>query len=512
MSDGAGSYAVMPRAHFTGGDLQFRAIEPEDIEPVRQWRNAQMDVLRQTAPISPEGQKSYFSTRVWPEKSKNEPAQILLAIERRGELIGYCGFVHISWPNRRAELSFLLVPDLQRDLKLSSRYFEEFLKLAKTIAFDDLGLARLTTETFATRDGVIASLERCGFRREGRLVHHVVVDGRRVDSLVHGCNAPLSGSDKQNVLVSSASRKAPLLRAVRDALSRIDPEARVIAGDTDATALAQYVADDFWLMPRTEQAHLDALVDGCQARGIGAVLPTRDGELLFWARNRTAFAEAGIEIIVSPPEATERCLDKLKFAQFGTSEGLPVIPALETIDRSDEGSFVVKERFGAGARHIGLDLSADAALAHAATLETPIFQPYMTGPEISIDGWLDRRGKAAGVVLRRRDRVIDGESQVTTTMRDPDLEQEAGSILERLDLRGPVVMQAILSPDGMRIIEVNPRFGGASTLAIAAGLDTLYWSLKEVFGDPAWPDYRPMEQRLRQVRLPADIIIHDPDL
>ena len=96
-------------------------------------------------------------------------------------------------------------------------------------------------------------------------------------------------------------------------------------------------------------------------------------------------------------------------------------------------------------------------------------------------------------------------------MRYPDLEREAGLILERLDLRGPVVLQAILSLNGMRIIEVNPRFGGASTLAIAAGLDTLYWSLKEVFGDPALPEYRPMEQRLRQVRLPADIIIHDPD-
>ena len=142
----------------------------------------------------------------------------------------------------------------------------------------------------------------------------------------------------------------------------------------------------------------------------------------------------------------------------------------------------------------------------------PLFQPFVEGPEISIDGWLDGRGRAVGVVLRFRDRVIGGESQVTTTFRDTELEAEASAVLERLDLRGPVVMQAILTPMGMRIIEVNPRFGGASTLGIAAGLDMFYWSLTEAFGEAVSPLFRPAESRLRQVRLPADIVLHDPDL
>src|SRR6056297_2367074 len=104
MSDGTGPYRAMPRARISLGGLALRAVEPGDIEAIRQWRNAQMDVLRQTAPISPEGQARYFAAHVWPEKPKPVPNQILLAIERNGDLVGYGGLVHISWSNRRAEL------------------------------------------------------------------------------------------------------------------------------------------------------------------------------------------------------------------------------------------------------------------------------------------------------------------------------------------------------------------------------------------------------------------------
>ena len=512
MNKGEGPYRVLSRARIATDDIVLRAVEPSDIEAIRQWRNAQMDVLRQTAPITHEAQVRYFSEHVWPEKLKQEPAQILLAIERFDELTGYGGLVHISWPNRRAEVSFLLAPELERDRTAHCRIFEVYLRLLKSLAFDDLALMRLTSETFSGRDHVIATFERSGFTREGRLRNHVVVGERRVDALMHGCNAPSKGVAGRNVLVTSASRKAPLLRAMKDALSRIAPEAQVIAGDIDPDAPARHLADDFWCMPQTEDWELETLIAECRARGIGAVLPTRDGELGFWARHRPAFAAAGIAVFVSSSESIQRCLDKLSFARFGVEKRLPIIRTAETPEVLGEGPFVVKERFGAGGRGIGINLDAEAANAHARALDAPLFQPYVAGSEFSIDAWINGRGNVKGVVLRRRDRVIGGESQVTSTFHDLDLEAKAREVLECLDLRGPVVMQAILSSDGMEIIEVNPRFGGASTLAIAAGLDSLYWSLAEVFVAGEAPKFEPYKGRLRQVRLPADIILHDPNL
>nr|WP_301308796.1 ATP-grasp domain-containing protein [Pseudomonas migulae] len=314
-----------------------------------------------------------------------------------------------------------------------------------------------------------------------------------------------------NVLVTSASRKAPLVRAMQEAVRRINPDARVFAGDLDPEAPARYVADGFWQMPPITDAELPALIQGCHERGIAVVFPTRDGELLFWARHRATLSEAGICVVVSSLGAVERCLDKFAFSDFGKKVGLPVIDAAMNPEAVGAGPYVVKERFGAGSRSIGLDLSLDAARHHGKNLDAPIYQSFVPGPEISIDGWIDRGGSVVGVVLRSRDRVIAGESQITTTFRSEALEREAVRALQALDLRGPVVMQAIVINDTMRIIECNPRFGGASTTAIAAGLDVLYWSLAEAFGQGLPAVFKRIAGEVRQVRLPTDLVLHDPD-
>jgi carbamoyl-phosphate synthase large subunit len=316
------------------------------------------------------------------------------------------------------------------------------------------------------------------------------------------------------VLVSSASRKVPLVRAMQAAVRQIDPQGQVVAGDLQAGALSAVVADDFWAMPPTRDEQLPALLQGLRARGIRCVLPTRDGELDFWARHAETLQREGIAVLVAPAAALGLCMDKLAFARFGAERGLPFIPAALHPDELGPGPYVVKERHGAGSRSLGLDLDREAALAHARGLQAPIFQPLVRGHEISIDGWLDRRGRCKGVVLRRRDRVVNGESEVTTTFGDAVLEARSVQILEALGLGGPVVMQAMIDAAGaMHVIECNARFGGASTTSLAVGLDSLHWSLRQALGEDlsALPFLRAPGQ-VRQVRLPTDLLIHDPDL
>lgn len=312
------------------------------------------------------------------------------------------------------------------------------------------------------------------------------------------------------VLVTSSGRKVPLVQAMKVAAKKVGSHVRVIAGDIDPMAVTKYVADTFWQMPRTDDASIDALLEGCKARGIRVILPTRDGELPFWARNRELFHGHGIEVIVSSPDTVSRCLDKLAFAEFGLAHGLPVIPASQK--PTDMGSrLVVKERFGAGSDGIGLDLDLDAACVHAGRLDAPIFQPFVKGKEISIDAWVDDAGRPAGVVLRRRDRVLRGESQITTTFRNTAIEALAEKVLSALDLRGPVVMQGLIGPEGaVSVIEVNARFGGASTTAIHVGLDSLYWSLAQALGClKGGTVFARSAGEVRQVRMPADMILHD---
>jgi carbamoyl-phosphate synthase large subunit len=314
-----------------------------------------------------------------------------------------------------------------------------------------------------------------------------------------------------NVLITSASKKVPLVRAVQEAAHKLSPMIKVIAGDISDSATTRYVADEFWKMPGTNDTELEKLLDGCKERGIRTIIPTRDGELLFWAQRRARFAAQGIDVVVSPVASVQVCLDKLEFSKFGEMHSFPFIPTGTSPDEVGKKPYVVKERYGAGSHKIGLNLSREAALSYAKNLDNPIYQPLVEGTEISVDAWLDRNHQVKGLILRSRDQVVSGESQVTTTFRDAAIEEAVAQVLSALKLSGPVVLQIIKDANGkIHVIECNTRFGGASTTAIAAGLDIFYWTLLESFGVDI-QDYAfiPVRSNLRQVRIPTDIYIHD---
>jgi carbamoyl-phosphate synthase large subunit len=322
----------------------------------------------------------------------------------------------------------------------------------------------------------------------------------------------LTPAPRSNILISSASRKIPLVRSIVEAKQRLAKSAFVYAGDIDNGAHAQFFCDGFIGLPKTTENNLEEILKILEIHDIGIVVPTRDGELDFWARNKAAFESLGIAVLVSDPQAIFTSIDKLAFAEFGNTHNLPIIPASE--DPAGPGPFVVKERYGAGSRSIGLNLQKDNALAHATELSNPIYQPFIEGREISVDAWLDSRHKVKGLVLRDRNEVVNGESVVTTTFRDSLLESECRKVLEFLPLRGPVVLQLIIDHAGRpHIIELNARFGGASTASISVGLDIWYWTLMELNGqDLESIQFQRSTVEVRQIRVPTDIVLYDPDI
>ncbi len=314
---------------------------------------------------------------------------------------------------------------------------------------------------------------------------------------------------RSSVLVTSASAKVPLLAAMRAALDDVGAEGAALhAGDLDAHAIARHFADCFWAMPRLDELPVEDVIAYCDRHGVGLVIPTRDGELPYWATHRDALTAAGIDVLVSSAQAVTSCLDKLRFARVLRAAGEPAIATAAKLDELEAERYVVKERFGAGAARIGLDLDRDSAEAHAAALDDPVFQPYVTGSEYSVDLYVAREGALQGVVARHREVVQHGESQVTATVRDPALESLGKRLAELLGLRGHAVIQVLRDGAQDHVVECNPRFGGASTLGLAVGLQTFVWAYLEAQGEPlvSRPFQRLAGER-RQVRFAADTIL-----
>ncbi|WP_394221942.1 ATP-grasp domain-containing protein [Alteromonas gracilis] len=313
-----------------------------------------------------------------------------------------------------------------------------------------------------------------------------------------------------NVLLSSASNKVTLLRALQQAVKRLDEKGIVTAGDSCSNVLTRHFCDAFWQMPPTNKANVDEIVSELKKRKITHILPSRDGELMFWSKLKDDLKQAQIHVIVSDEKAIELCLDKLA---FGQSDLPHIIPAFCTLDgdraichsASPTLRYVVKERFGAGSHSIGVNLDEREAKEHAKKLSAPIFQPFIDGQEISVDAWLTKECKVKAAVCRVRDLVINGESQVTYTLPNSPISAKVTETLSSIGLSGPVVLQGIINDGQFHIIECNSRFGGASTLGIKAGVDSLYWSLYEGMGKDI--DALPVDltkHKITQVRAATD--------
>ena len=87
-------YRFFPELTATSADnrYQLRPIHWNDRDAIREWRNAQIEVLRQQNPLSDNEQDNYFSNLVLPQLTQEQPEQILFAFLEDSQLVGYGGF------------------------------------------------------------------------------------------------------------------------------------------------------------------------------------------------------------------------------------------------------------------------------------------------------------------------------------------------------------------------------------------------------------------------------------
>ncbi|MFA5405481.1 MAG: NAD-dependent epimerase/dehydratase family protein [Ignavibacteria bacterium] len=311
-----------------------------------------------------------------------------------------------------------------------------------------------------------------------------------------------------NILITSISKKIPLIDAVKKSARKFHPDIKVLGVDIKKDCIGKYFVDKFLKIDEVTKMKDDELLLLLKENDVRYIIPTRDGELIFWSNMRNKLLKKGINVFVSDTKSIEICLDKFLFYKYSKSKKIPSIQTSLNISDIKSDYYVVKERFGAGAKEIGIKLSREKAGSHSQKLSFPIFQPYIDGKEYSFDTYVNFNGKIKGIVIRERNLVVNGESQITTTIQDKKIEKELTKIVNRLNLRCHIVGQMIIDSKGkINIIEINPRFGGASTVSIAGGLDSFYWFLLE--SNDVNIDKYPfisLSKKIKQIRFPQDYI------
>ena len=161
----------------------FSPLERKHLSLLKDWRNKQMDVLRQTKPLTD------FDQEKWWLRLKKDKSQSLFAIginsEEGIEFVGYCGLTNIDYSNKRAEISFLVSPERADSKKI---YREDFLSALSWLCrhgFKELKLNKIFAETFDFRKDHIKIVEEFGFKKKATFRKQYFKKGKFYDSIVH---------------------------------------------------------------------------------------------------------------------------------------------------------------------------------------------------------------------------------------------------------------------------------------------------------------------------------------
>jgi carbamoyl-phosphate synthase large subunit len=296
-----------------------------------------------------------------------------------------------------------------------------------------------------------------------------------------------------NILVSAAGRRVALVRIFKDELQRLDLQGRVLAADASPLSAAFHDADTQVLVPPcAEPAFVPSVLRLCQDHGVGLVVPTIDPELPLYAEHRQRFEAIGVTVAVSAPETVALSYDKLRTHEWLVAQGFPTVRQATAADVMDSPNgwpwpLIAKPRRGSAS--IGVRRVGDMDELRAATRQTEcVVQAPAPGHEYTVDVLVRRDGRCVCAVPRRRLEVRAGEVSKGVTVRNAAIERLATEVAERLPgAYGVLNIQLFHDPSTgeLRLIEINPRFGGGYPLTHRAGAPLARWLLEEVAGVPS---------------------------
>ncbi len=268
------------------------------------------------------------------------------------------------------------------------------------------------------------------------------------------------------VLFTCAGQRVDIVSAFRRA------GAIAVACDADSLAPALYHADRMALVPRVaDPGYIRALGALVAEHDIALVVPLTDLDQEILARHREALAPA---LVLAP--AAEVCrtmadkyLAHLFFEEQGIASPRTWLP--HEVPADARYPLLVKVREGFGSRHIyrAADRRELEFFLGYTTVDSMV-QELCLGEEFSIDVFCDLDSRCLNAIPRTMIQSKGGESIKGMSMKDRELIEHGARVAEAIGIVGPANIQCFREADGsLPVTDVNPRFGGAFPLPLAAG-------------------------------------------
>ncbi|MEE9294701.1 MAG: ATP-grasp domain-containing protein [Phycisphaerae bacterium] len=298
-----------------------------------------------------------------------------------------------------------------------------------------------------------------------------------------------SSRERISILFSCVGRRVELVEAFRRAAKKLNIRLSVHGSDISWLAPAMHRVDHAHIVPPLDDAdYVETLLSIVREQAIDMIIPLIDPELMQLSASRELFNEVGCRAVVSSREVIATCRDKLRAYRMLKSAGIdtPATWPGEAALRKRRHLFpyFLKPREGSAGRESYKIFDVEELKVLSRRVPDPIVQEFVEGVEHTLDVYTGFDGIARCVVPRRRLEVRDGEVSKGMIVKDRRIMSVGRKVARALkQARGVITVQCIVTPDRrIRVIEINPRFGGGAPLGIHAGADYPLWLISEHLG------------------------------
>lgn len=297
------------------------------------------------------------------------------------------------------------------------------------------------------------------------------------------------GRRQVRILFTCAGRRIELMQAFRKAARSLGVAAELHATDTDPFFAAGCFADRAHQVPRADSSgYVNSLLKVVERYKIDLLVPLLDVELLALAKARGRFDRIGCGVLISSPKVVEICRNKINTYEFLKDHGIDT-PCTWRLDevlsfKKQQFPYFLKPVAGSASKGNYIIRNRQELGSPLLKVDDPIVQEFVDGTEYTLDVYTGFDGVPRSVVPRRRLEVRGGEVTTACTYKHERIMETGLRVAAALkECVGLVTVQLIHAPDErIKVIEINPRFGGGVPLGIRAGANFPKWLLAEWLG------------------------------
>ncbi len=274
--------------------------------------------------------------------------------------------------------------------------------------------------------------------------------------------------DTFNVLVPGAGGPAGIntIKSLRLSLFK----GNIVSTDSNSLSAGFFLSDFYYVIPPyDDKFFVEKLLKIIKEQNIKVLMPSSGFDIYGYSLNYDLIVEYGAIPIVSRRKVLEICRDKLLSYKF-LSNKFPFAFTCEYHEKIDTFPLIAKPRFGKGSNNI-IKIENKLDLKYVlGKFKNMIFQEYLPGTEYTVDVLSDLTEKPIMAIPRIRIYTKAGISVKGKIKRDLMIENLCKKTAETLGIKGPCCIQLKESENGeLKIIEINPRFGGGTIFTTLAG-------------------------------------------